>query len=287
MAAASCPPTCAPRSPILQTTLGSCRSCCLRSGAGAGRRLRGSRFRPYQPTRSRSLPRSSPRGSFSTRSCSPTLSSCRSMLTVLGWCRATPARLALPLAPISARSRLAQLALRHGQLSVDARLLDDQRARCEDYDGCSRSSRRLLRSCVRTFFSTLSQLFYLSVLSTPHRATSTRRAPPPISRIPLAEPAGGMRENAVYNKDRTSNRPRDPQCPRADREGHTACESICANRRSSTLRRGGARARAPAGGECSTIHDTTRAAMSRPSCSRPRMARMYPLSAATDVGLRP
>ena len=93
-----------------------------------------------------------------------------------------------------------------------------------------------------------------------------------------------MRENAVYNKDRTSNRPRDPQCPRADREGHTACESICANRRSSTLRRGGARARAPAGGECSTIHDTTRAAMSRPSCSRPRMARMYPLSAATDVG---
>lgn len=181
MAAASCPPTCAPRSPILQTTLGSCRSCCLSSGAGAGRRLRGSRFRPYQPTRSRSLPRSSPRGSFSTRSCSSTLSSCSSARLVSSDACATRA---------SARtSPLAQLALRHGQLSVDARLLDDQRARCEDYDGCSRSSRRLLRSCVRTFFSTLSQLFYLSVLSTPHHATSTRRAPSPISRVPLAEPA--------------------------------------------------------------------------------------------------
>jgi hypothetical protein len=134
VAAASCPPTCAPRSPILQTTLGSCRSCCLSSGAGAGRRLRGSRFRPYQPTRSRSLPRSSPRGSFSTRSCSPTLSSCSSARLVSSDACATRA---------SARtSPLAQLALRHGQLSVDARLLDDQRARCEDYDGCSRSSRR-------------------------------------------------------------------------------------------------------------------------------------------------
>lgn len=220
MAAASRPPTCAPRSPILQTTLGSCRSCCLSSGAGAGRRLRGSRFRPYQPTRSRSLPRSSPRGSFSTRSCSPTLSSCSSARLVSSDACATRA---------SARtSPLAQLALRHGQLSVDARLLDDQRARCEDYDGCSRSSRRLLRSCARAFFSTLSQLFYFSVLSTPHRATSTRRAPSPISRIPLAEPAEGMRENAVYNENRTSNRPRDLQSPRADREGHTACESTCA-----------------------------------------------------------
>ena len=280
MAAASRPPTCAPRSPILQTTLGSCRSCCLSSGAGAGRRLRGSRFRPYQPTRSRSLPRSSPRGSFSTRSCSPTLSSCSSARLVSSDACATRA---------SARtSPLAQLALRHGQLSVDAQLLDDQRARCEDYDGCSRSSRRLLRSCARAFFSTLSQLFYFSVLSTPHRATSTRRAPPPISRIPLAEPAGGMRENVVYNENRTSNRPRDPRMPQGrSRTGPTACESTCACEPiagGSTLRRGGARARAPAGGECSTIHDTTRAAMSRPSCSRPRMARMYPLSAATDVG---
>jgi hypothetical protein len=139
----------------------------------------------------------------------------------------------------------AQLALRHGQLSVDARLLDDQRAHCGDYDGRSRSSRRLLSLVCSFFLQDAIPTWALLPLDAVDAASRDVDTPgtPPISRIPLADPAGGMRENVVYNENRTSNRPRDPRMPQGrSRTGPTACESMCACEPiagSSTLRRGG------------------------------------------------
>ena len=118
------------------------------------------------------------------------------------------------------------------------------------------------RSCVRTFYRTLSQLglFYLSMLSTPHRAMSTRRAPhrSPVYLL-LSPQEACVRTSSTTRTARRTDRAIH-ECPRADRGQVPQPANPCVlASRSQEVRRfaGGARTRAPAGGECSTIHDTT------------------------------